>query len=91
MATTTSTRRTDQLGLYRRRAYYQAAQDGYRLSDGRGQSQPRLLEHLKGQQHYQHLRQRREGYALLGRDDGQRQFHWDHFRVEQHRPHIESR
>ena len=79
------------MGLHRRVAHHQAAQDGHRGPDGAGQAQPRLLEHLKGQQHNEHLKHRGEGHLLFGGGDGQGQLYRDGLGVEGDQGDIQSR
>ena len=70
------------MGLHRRVAHHQAAQNGHRGPDGAGQAQPRLLEDLKGQQHDEHLKDGGEGHLLFGGSNGQGQLHRDGLRVK---------
>ena len=70
-------RRGHDPGIHRRVAHHQAAQDGHRGPDGGGQAQPRLLQHLEGEQKDQHLKHGGEGHLLLGGDDGQGQLYRD--------------
>ena len=83
-------RRGDDLGLHRRAAHHQAADDGHGLADGLGQAQARLLEDLKGQQQHDHLKGGAEGHVLLGGDDGQGQAGGDHLLVEGDHGHVEG-
>ena len=80
----------DDLGLHRRRAHHQAADDGHGLADGLGQAQAGLLQDLEGQQQHDDLKAGAEGHVLLGGDDGQGQPGGDHLLVEGDHGHVEG-
>ena len=84
-------RRGDDVGLHRRVAHHQPHPKWRRWPRWAGQAQPRLLEHLKGQEHDEHLEHRGEGHLLLGGHNGQGQLHGDGLRVEGDQGDIQPR
>ena len=79
------------MGIHRRVAHHQSPQDGDSGADGGGQTEARLLDHLKGQEHDEHLKDGREGDLLLGGHNGQGQLGRDGLRVKGDQGDIQPR